>query len=209
MKILIISPHTDDAELGCGGGIIKFIEKGHELLWIALSTAEESLPKGFPKDSLKREFLVVMEKLGLDNKSYKIFNFRVRSLHEHRQEILEEFMNIRRSFNPELVIGPSLNDFHQDHQLVANEMTRAFKTTASIICYELPWNHITFNTQLFIKLNEDQLHKKCEILKSYQSQLTNGKLYFSDEFIIGLAATRGVQCNSRYAEAFEVVRWMI
>jgi hypothetical protein len=62
---------------------------------------------------------------------------------------------------------------------------------------------------LFIKLNEDQLHKKCEILKSYQSQLTNGKLYFSDEFIIGLAATRGVQCNSRYAEAFEVVRWMI
>jgi LmbE family N-acetylglucosaminyl deacetylase len=208
-NILILSPHTDDAELGCGGGIAKFVEEGHKILWVVFSTAEESLPKGLPRDTLKREFLCVMKDLGLKEENYKIFNFKVRNLHEHRQEILEELINIREEFKPQMVIGPSLNDFHQDHQVVANEMVRAFKTASSIICYELPWNHVTFNTQLFVKLKKEHIVKKWEMLKNYESQLTKGKTYFSEEFVYGLAKTRGVQCNSEYAEAFEVIRWMM
>lgn len=209
MKILILSPHTDDAELGCGGSITKFIEEGYEILWVAFSTARESLPRDLPKDFLKKEFLGVIKDLGLKEENYKIFNFKVRNLHEHRQEILEELINIREEFKPKMVIGPSLNDFHQDHQVVANEMVRAFKATSSIICYELPWNHVTFNTQLFIKFKKEHIVKKWEMLKNYKSQLTKGKTYFSEEFIFGLAKTRGVQCDSEYAEAFEVIRWMI
>ena len=130
-------------------------------------------------------------------------------MHEHRQEILEELINIRAGFDPHIVVGPSLNDFHQDHQVVANEMIRAFKTASSIICYELPWNYVTFNTQLFVKLKKEHIVKKWEMLKNYESQLTKGKTYFSEEFVYGLAKTRGVQCNSEYAEAFEVIRWMM
>jgi len=208
-NILILSPHTDDAELGCGGGIAKFVEEGHEILWVVFSTAEDSLPEGLPTDTLKDEFFGVIKGLGLKEENYSVFNFKVRNLHEHRQEILEELINIRAGFNPHIAVGPSLNDFHQDHQVVANEMIRAFKTTSSIICYELPWNHVTFNTQLFVKLKEEHIVKKCEMLKNYKSQLQKEKTYFSDEFIYGLAKTRGVQCNSEYAEAFEVIRWMI
>ena len=209
MKILVLSPHTDDVELGCGGGIAKFISEGHNILWVVFSTAEESLPEDLPKDTLKKEFLSVMNGQGLKEDNYRVFNFKVRTLHEHRQEILEKLINLRGNFKPQMVIGPSLNDFHQDHQVVANEMVRAFKTTSSIICYELPWNHITFNTQLFIKLKKEHIVKKCEMLKNYKSQLTKGKTYFSEEFIYGLAKTRGVQCDSEYAEAFEVIRWMM
>ena len=118
-------------------------------------------------------------------------------------------MRIRKEFCPELVIGPSLNDFHQDHQVIANEMVRAFKSTSSVISYELPWNHVTFNTQLFIKLTEANIKNKWALLKRYNSQIIKGKSYFSEDFIFGLAKTRGVQCGSEYAEAFEVVRWMI
>ena len=32
-KILVLAPHTDDAELGCGGTIAKFIEVGKEVFW--------------------------------------------------------------------------------------------------------------------------------------------------------------------------------
>lgn len=208
MNILILSPHADDAELGCGGSVAKFIEDGDNLLWIVFSTAEDSLPDDLPKDILKTEFFGVANDVGLDEKNYEIFNFKVRHLHEHRQDILEELVNIRKHFNPHLVIGPSVNDFHQDHQIVANEMIRAFKTTSSIISYELPWNHITFNTQLFIKLSEKHISIKHNILKNYKSQIVQNKPYFSKDFIYGLANTRGVQCNSKYAEAFEVVRWM-
>lgn len=209
MNILILSPHTDDAEIGCGGSITRFLREKHSILWLVFSTAEESLPPGLPKDTLKNEFLNVIKMLNLTNENYRLFNFSVRHLNEHRQDILEILIKVKNDFNPNVVIGPSLNDFHQDHQTIANEMIRAFKSTACIISYELPWNHITFNTQLFIKLDRKDIEKKWELLKQYKSQQAKKKPYFSREFIYGLAKTRGVQCSAEYAEAFEVIRWMI
>ena len=48
-RILILSPHADDAELGGGGSIVKFIEESAEILWVVFSTAGESLPGGYAK----------------------------------------------------------------------------------------------------------------------------------------------------------------
>lgn len=207
-NILILSPHTDDAELGAGGTIVRLLEEGKNILWVVFSSAEESLPNGFPPNSLVFEFKEAMAKIGLNQDNFKIYNFKVRYLSYNRQELLEELVKIRNNFIPDLVIGPSLHDFHQDHSIVANEMVRAFKTTASIICYELPWNHINFDTQFFSKLELHHINKKVEVLKSYGSQYAKKRHYFSDEFIKGLAATRGAQIETKYAEAFEVIRWI-
>tara|TARA_B100000963_G_scaffold361942_1_gene401091 strand:- start:2585 stop:3226 length:642 start_codon:yes stop_codon:yes gene_type:complete len=207
-KILILSPHTDDAELGAGGTILKYLEQKREIFWIVFSTAENSLPKNLPKDSLKNEFLSVTKNLNLNKSQYLIKNFEVRMLHSKRQEILEILIKVRNEFNPDLVIGPSLNDFHQDHIVVATEMVRAFKSSSSIISYELPWNHITFNTQLFEKLNYQHILSKIEILDHYKSQKIKKRNYFDKDFIFGLAKTRGIQINCEYAESFEVIRWI-
>lgn len=207
-NVLILSPHTDDAELGCGATIVRLLEEGANIMWLVFSTAEESLPKDLPKDTLKREFEQVAVNLGLDEKQYRIRDFRVRYLHEKRQDVLELLVATRDEFHPDLVIGPSLNDFHQDHTVVANEMVRAFKSKTSIICYELPWNTVSFNTQLFFPVTEQQMQRKCELLQSYRSQTEKGRPYFSETFVKGLARTRGVQVSAEYAEAFEVVRWI-
>jgi len=208
-KILVLSPHTDDAELGCGGSLSKFISQGHEILWVCFSTAEESLPPDFPPNALKKEFEEVLSYLGLDKKNSLIMDYKVRKLSEVRQEVLENLVNIRKSFIPDIVIGPSLNDFHQDHGVVAQEMIRAFKTSCSILCYELPWNHVEFKTQFFVKLNETQIESKLNMLGCYKTQLVAKRNYFTKEFIKGLARVRGAQINHDFAEAFEVVRWQI
>ncbi len=207
-RVLILSPHTDDAELGCGATIARFIEEGKSILWVVFSTAEESLPADMAPDTLENEFRNVVRKLNLDEDNIIVNHFKVRYLHEKRQEILELLVKIRNSFDPELVIGPSLNDFHQDHTIVANEMVRAFKSHASIISYELPWNHITFNTQFFFKVTSKQLEQKINILKEYKSQMKKERSYFSRDFIKGLAVTRGIQVNADFAEAFEVIKWI-
>lgn len=209
MKVLFLAPHTDDVELGAGGTLFKFLENGYEILWVVFSTAEDSLPKSLPKNTLRREFLNVSKSLGLEKRNYKIFGFRVRRLHEHRQEILEELVGIREAFSPDLTIGPSLNDYHQDHQVVANEMIRAFKNTSAIMCYELPWNHVTFSAEVFVKLEKNHIKKKVDLLKNYKSQIMVRKPYFSEEFILGWARMRGVQVNSEFAESFEVVKWIL
>ena len=209
MRMLILSPHTDDAELGCGGSIAKFIDEGHDILWVVFSIAEESLPGNLPRDTLKKEFLDVASCLGLNENNYKIYNFKVRHLTENRQDILEDLIKIRRDFTPDVVMIPSINDYHQDHQVVSHEAVRAFKMSSSIIGYELPWNHITFDTNMFVRLNKSHIDKKYELLKYYESQFQIERNYFSQEFIFGLAKVRGTQCNASYAEAFEVIRWIV
>lgn len=208
-NVLILSPHTDDAELGCGGTISKLIREGHNILWLAFSTASESLPAHLAPDTLKNEFIEVIKSLGLSEQNYKTYNYKVRKLNEKRQEILEELVSIRKSFNPDLVIGPSLNDYHQDHQVIANEMVRAYKTSSSIICYELPWNHVTFDTNFFVELAEKDIETKQKMLKHYKSQFIVERHYFQSDFIKGIACTRGTQINTKYAEAFEVIRWRL
>jgi N-acetylglucosamine malate deacetylase 1 len=207
-RILILSPHTDDAEIGCGGTIINFLEQNKNILWVVFSTAEESLPEGMPKETLRNEFKEVANILSLIDSQVIIKDFKVRYLHERRQDVLELLIRLRQEFNPDLVIGPSLSDFHQDHTVVANEMVRAFKSTASIISYELPWNHLNFNTQFFTRLTSDHIKKKIGLLALYKSQYQKNRPYFSGEFIEGLARTRGVQINTEFAEAFEVIRWI-
>ena len=54
-KILILAPHTDDGELGCGGSIARFIEEGKDVYYVAFSTAEESVEHGLPKNILEIE----------------------------------------------------------------------------------------------------------------------------------------------------------
>ena len=49
--------------------------------------------------------------------------------------------------------------------------------------------------------------KKLEALDCYNSQ--KGKNYASEEFIRSLARTRGTQIGQKYAEVFEVIRWII
>jgi hypothetical protein len=56
-------------------------------------------------------------------------------------------------------------------------------------------------------LSEENINTKINALGAYNSQ--NGKNYANEEFIRSLARTRGVQIGSRYAEAFEVIRWVM
>ncbi|MEG1723985.1 MAG: PIG-L deacetylase family protein [Anaerovoracaceae bacterium] len=202
-NILVLAPHTDDGELGLGGTIYKLISAGKNVTYVAFSTAEESVPEGFPKDILKTEVRNATAKLGITSENLLIYNYQVRKLNYVRQEILEALIQIRKTKHYDLVFIPSLHDIHQDHTTIAQEGLRAFKNT-TILGYELIWNNLTFNTQCFVRLDKLQIDAKISALKEYKSQ---GKRdYLSDEFIYSLARARGVQVGSEYAEAFEVVR---
>ena len=205
-KILILAPHTDDGELGMGGSIAKFIEEGKQVFIAAFSSAQESVPKGFKKDALIYEFKDAMTILGVKDENQFIFNNSVRHFPTNRQLILEQILSLRNQVNPDLIFVPSPNDIHQDHQVIASEGLRVFKK-ASILGYELPWNNIVFETRSFIKLEERHIKKKIEALKCYKTQ--SHRSYLDEEFIRGLAKTRGTQFENNYAEAFEVLRIII
>ena len=205
-KILILAPHTDDGELGCGGSIARFIKEGKKVFYAAFSTAEESVDPEFPNNILETEVKAATKKLGIKRKNLFIYNNEVRKLNYIRQEILEELIKLKKKIDPDIIFMPSINDIHQDHSTVAREGLRAFKDR-TILGYELIWNNITFNTSTFIILQHNHVQSKVDALQEYKSQ--KDKAYMSQDFVFSLAKSRGVQIGKEYAECFEVIRWVM
>ncbi len=205
-RILVLAPHTDDGEFGCGGTIAKLIADKAEVFYAAFSVCELSIPSHLPKNILEIEVKNATGLLGIKSENLKLFRYGVRNFESNRQQILDDLICLRNDIEPDLILMPSPHDIHQDHSTIGLEGVRAFKQI-SILGYELPWNNLTFNTQSFVFLEEEHLNKKIEALKCYQSQ--SNRLYANEDFIRALALTRGTQIGARFAEAFEVIRWII
>ena len=206
-KVLVLSPHPDDAELGAGGTIARFIMEDKEIFYVTFSGCEKSVPAGLPKNTLIIESKKAIALLGLTSKNSLQLDYEVRDFPLHRQEILEEMVRLNNSFKPDLVLAPSSSDVHQDHQTIHAEALRAFKKTASIWGYEHPWNNLSFNTDVFVKLDREHMEKKIDALKQYKSQ--DFRTYFEASYIRALAYTRGMQVDFAYAEAFELIRLLV
>lgn len=50
---VVLAPHVDDAEMGCGGTLAKLVEEDVTVYYVAFSIAETSVPKGYPEDILR------------------------------------------------------------------------------------------------------------------------------------------------------------
>lgn len=204
-RALVLAPHTDDAELGCGGTIARMLDEAVEVTIAAFSSAQESLPAGMDPDTLKNEFRAATRTLGVPDANALVFDYPVRKLSYFRQEVLEELVRLRSQVQPDTVFLPAGTDLHQDHQVLFNEGVRAFKEL-TVLGYELPWNHIDFSAQAFFGLERRHVDAKLAALRQYASQIQLQRPYFTAEFIEGLARVRGVQVKCEFAEAFQVLR---
>ena len=204
-RILVLAPHTDDGELGCGGTIAR-LAPSNEIYYVAFSSCSQSVPAGFTEDVLKHEMKDATKILGLKDQNIILKDYEVRRFSYQRQEILDDLIKIKKDLSPGLVFMPSATDIHQDHFTITSEAIRAFKYS-SILSYEIPWNNIVFKSGSYSTLSEDDLAKKCEAVAVYKSQAH--REYTRPDFITSLAKVRGLQIGQTYAEAFEVVRWIL
>ena len=203
---LVLAPHTDDGEFGCGATIAKLIRLGMDVQYVAFSAAEDSVPQGMPKDILRNEVMLATGKLGLAAEMVRVLSFPVRKFPQYRQDILEELIKMKRDINPSIIFCPSPTDVHQDHQTVTAEAIRAFKDR-TVLGYEMPWNNISIDTSCFVLLEEQDIEKKVAALACYISQ--SYRSYIDPEFIRSLARVRGAQIGSRHAEVFQTIRFVI
>lgn len=165
-RALVLAPHTDDGEFGCGATISKLIESGSEVYYVAFSACEQSVLPQFPKDILISEVKSATKKIDIQPSNLILHNYEVRTFNFRRQEILEDLIQLRTQLKPDLIFMPALGDIHQDHSTIAQEGLRAFKFS-NILCYEVPWNNLSFNTTCFSVVSEANIQKKIEALGEY------------------------------------------
>ncbi|MEO8620973.1 MAG: PIG-L deacetylase family protein, partial [bacterium] len=157
-RALVICPHTDD-EFGCAGTIVRMVKSGVDVHYVALSRCEESVPAGLPLDTLEKECRNCAAKMGIKPEQVHVLGHRVRHFPAQRQEILEQFVILRKDIEPDLVLLPASFDMHQDHSTTYQEGFRAFKH-ATILGYELPQNLISFVSTAFIALADEDMDAK-------------------------------------------------
>ena len=193
-RALILSPHTDDAELGCGGTISKMVENGWNVHVIYFSAVGDRYPNLVTEAANSGKILGV---------SHEILDFETRFFPRDRQAILQALYDHSRKKSYDIVFTPTTTDIHQDHGVVTSEAKRAFRN-CTLLGYELPWNNLEVNLNCFIPLEERHVKKKILALECYDSQKHNP--YFNEKFFRSVVKMRGIQLAKDYAEGFETIK---
>ena len=204
LKLLCLSPHTDDIELSSGGFISRY-NKTFDLYYVAFCRNPHP-SSGLPSDQYFIEANNSLDLLNFPKSSdHRIFlDFEIRSLEANRQQVLQSMIDVRHKISPDIVLCPSSSDVHQDHLVVNQEAKRCFKNRCTILGYELCWNHYQFTNDYYVELTLAHIEQKMSALSCYKSQ--EKKSYFSREFQLSLARVRGLQAGTDYAECFELIR---
>ena len=191
---LILSPHTDDAELGCGGTISKMIEDGWRVHVMYFSAVGDRYP------NLAEEAANSGKILGV---THEILNFETRFFPRDRQAILQALYDHSKKKQYDIVFTPTTTDIHQGQGVVTSEAKRSFRN-CTLLGYELPWNNLSVSLNCFIPLEERHVKKKIQALDCYNSQKHNP--YFNEKFFRSVVKMRGIQLSCPYAEGFETIK---
>ncbi|GAA1841511.1 PIG-L family deacetylase [Pseudonocardia ailaonensis] len=124
------------------------------------------------------------------------------------ERVKQSVEDLRRAGEPDLVLGPSPHDAHQDHRALATIIPTVFRDHLSLGYEILKWEGDLAQPSAFLPLAEPVLREKiAKLHEHYGSQ--RDRTWFDHETFAGLARIRGVQCHARYAEAFHVSKLVL
>lgn len=200
--ILCIGAHPDDIEIGMGGTVSKLTSLGHRVVMIVFANTDiANIRERSQEAILSADYLdAEIELIKINSKELQLNRFLVGKLDKYIAK-----------YSPDTVFSHWINDSHQDHQLISNATISSLrKNKCSLYMYEetIPGGITphSFKAQLYIDI-EGHIQNKIESLKLHKSQIKS----HNDENIWiygikGRAQYRGYQINSKYAEAFQVVK---
>jgi len=201
MRILLVSPHPDDAEIGCAGTVIKLKEMRKDTrIWAIYFCPCGEDPKN--KGNLE-EWRAAMDVLGVEKKIEG--NFPRDVLEYRMQEVRDCLWKIKQEFKPDIIFCPPLGDLHQDHRAVANCCLTIFRDSSTILGYEIPRSAGKFSPNLFVTLTDEQVHSKMTVLEKWVSQFKARPNFFNWGAFFSTLRLRGLYVGTRHAEAFELI----
>ncbi|MGH3735792.1 MAG: PIG-L deacetylase family protein [Micromonosporaceae bacterium] len=200
-RLTVLGAHPDDIEIGAGGTLLRLAAAtpGLRVHYVLLTGAEERVEEA---RGAARGFLPDAE---VTFEAHQLPDGRLPAYWGEAKQILQD---AAASFDPELVLAPALDDAHQDHRTLAELVATAYRDHLCLR-YEIPkWDGDLGRRQLYVPLTEELMRRKVELLHaSYPSQKSRD--WWDDELFTGLARVRGVECRSRYAEAYSISKAVV
>jgi len=197
VNIVAVGAHPDDIEIGAGGSIALHRTKGHTVHFIVVTSGGELSTK----EKRERE----CERAGdiLDVNDFHFLDYPDTEV-GYDGELVKRIDDILESVGADRVYIHSEKDTHQDHRNAALSSIAAARNVDEVLSFESPSTRSSFAPQYYCPLPEPVLDRKIEAIRAHESQ--SEKKYLESEAMQGLARFRGRQANTRYAEAFQVIR---
>jgi N-acetylglucosamine malate deacetylase 1 len=216
MNVIVVSPHPDDETLGAGGTLLKYKAQGHSIFWLNITNMKEEY--GYTTDIISERQLQI-SKVNKDYSFSGFFDLQLQPAYLERYnsgDIINQISKIFEKVRPEVVILPNRSDAHSDHKRVFDwcySCTKVFRHPyiKTILTMEI-LSETDFGTMedyfipnYFVDVT-DQMDKKAEILRLYDSELGEHPFPRSIEGLEALAKIRGISAGTKYAEAFKVMK---
>lgn len=207
-NILAVGAHFDDIELGCGGSIAKHSKNGDNVYVFVATLSGFSNPykKSIRKNSLaKKEGEKAMKVLGIK----KLYSGKFKTLKvEFNEELNVEILKIIEKHKIDLVYGHWLGDIHHDHQAVGKSTLHSARHVKNILLYRSNWydSGISFNGNFYVDISKTWEIKKKSIEMHKSEMERTGKKWI--KFFHNEAINAGQKINVKYAEVFEVVKFV-
>ncbi len=191
-KLLCLGAHSDDIEIGTGATVLRMLRDNPELdiTWVCFSG------EGSDRETEARN----SAKAFAPNASFTCHPFSDRYFPSQQLRIKESFETIK-AFDPDLVFTHSRDDRHQDHRVI-NELTWNAFRSHQILEYEIPkWDGDLQRPNVYVTADKELMDRKIGLLLEHFGT-QRSKHWFDDETFRALARLRGLESNTRYAEAF-------
>ena len=217
MKVLVIAPHSDDEVLGCGGTIVKHVQRGDKV-YVCIVT--KAYPPDWPEGEIRErreevfrasEILGIKKNHFLDLPTVKLDTIPQKELNDSIARVVNEVQ-------AEVVYIPHKSDVNKDHRLVFDAAMVAARprpgsVIKKILCYEIlsetewaaPFPENAFLPNVYVDISET-LEVKLRAMSAYRLELKEYPHPRSLEAISALAKMRGASAGVNAAEAFMLVR---
>ena len=196
LQLVCLAAHPDDIEIAAGGTLLALAERGDvDGHWLTLTGSPERRAEA---KSAARAFLP-------DSQS-SFHAFPDGRLPAHWNEVKDILHDFAAALpDADLVLAPRMDDAHQDHRLLGTMAPTVWRD-ALVLHYEIPkWDGDLGRANCYVPISPELGQRKVSLLNEhYRSQ--HDRDWWDDETFLALMRIRGMECRSRYAEAFQATK---
>lgn len=177
MRVLCVTAHADDMEIGCAGTLLRLQDQGHEIISLITVAPSAEVRAGRDQQIVAQELCA----------SYQVSKFKTvifnTALHANGRPDLQYNNNTMTALsalipNVDIAVIPSIEDFHQDHKNTHNLVFPILQKRAKKIwaMHSWPYCHRYQTSPIMTRDISAQWETKLEMLRCYKSYIDSTAL---------------------------------
>lgn len=208
MEVVFYVAHVDDETLFAGGTIHKAVLAKKNVHIVYASNA--IVAHGRPGNNYRQEADKIATILGVRKSNMHFLNIPTMEFEKYGQlELNKRFESLK--LNPDLIVTHSEHDVNKDHKIVfesAMVQARCYQKPIALLCCEYIGNSTGFHPNFYVDITNN-MYSKIKALQAIDCEMEKYPHQRSYKAVWARAMVRGSECGVKFAEAYEVKRWIL